>query len=75
LFQKFILLGSRNIQVFQKHVQNLNTLRINSASWGLQMAFKELMLYCSLTHHEGMWMNGGIAPLVFNLSMPHLLYV
>jgi hypothetical protein len=79
LFHKFILLGSRNIQVCQKHAQNLDTLQNNSASWDLQTGFnslfKGLMLYRSLAHHEGTWMNGSIAPLVFNLGMPHLLYV
>jgi hypothetical protein len=78
LFHKFILLGSRNIQVFRKHVQNLSTLQNNSASRDLQMGFNSfngLMLYCSLTHHKDMWMNGGIPPLVFNLGMPQLLYV
>jgi hypothetical protein len=74
LFHKFILLGPRNIQVFQKHAQNLDTLQYNSLSWDLQtgfnLLFKGLMLYRSLAHHEGSWMNGGIAPLVFNLLCP-----
>ena len=34
-----------------------------------------LMLYCTLMHHEGLWMSGGRASLMFNCSMPHLLYV
>jgi hypothetical protein len=64
---------------FFKACAKFKTLQNNLASWDLEMGFnslfKGLMLYCSLTHHKGMWMNGGNAPLVFNLSMPQLLCV
>jgi hypothetical protein len=36
---KFLPLGSRNIQVFEKLAQNLNTPQNNSASWDLHWGF------------------------------------
>jgi hypothetical protein len=38
LFHNFIPLSSQNIQVFEKHAQNLNTPQ-NSASWDLEVGF------------------------------------
>jgi len=49
-------------------------LQNNSASWDVQMGFnslfKELMLYCSLIHPAGTWMNRGITPLMLTLACP-----
>jgi len=48
LFDEFILLSYRNMQVFEKHGQNLNAPQNNSDSWELQMgintAFKGLII-------------------------------